>query len=268
MLEDMDDKQILSGIELGILDRGFIRVLEHQGNDEQIAKRLGMVTQRRLNIPAMVASLMVPYDQPAFQLSGLRLQVRLPMALLPYFLSAGHFTLIELMSTSQVYEPDGDRLGGVSAEVPEVYGNLCASVQEVTAQAIAYGVKHKVDDFVNGLHRSVAAYVDAQVQTTLHDLMRFLQRHLEDAESPEMREVADVLARVMQAWVPHTLEAFMVHRYHSTAFSVKEQELLAPFMAAMLEAHKRGAVDCPEGFSLVEWKDFLAKVESIAGLAS
>ena len=59
----------------------------------------------------------------------------------------------------------------------------------------------------------------------LHNLMHFLRLRLDASAQKEIREFAQVLAKIVKVWVPHTWEAFVDYRLEAESFTRLDMEM-------------------------------------------
>lgn len=289
MLNDTDDRQILSGAALTVLDHGFVRVVDTMGNDEAIVQAArvsygkGTKTAREDN--ELINYLMRHYHTSPFEMCQIKLHCKMPIFIARQWIrhrtaAVNEYSCRYSSVPDEVYMPEPERIKVQSTDnkqgsgdevdiaAAEKFINTTQSVQNISAQALQFGEKKGVARELNRINMTVAHYTDWYWCINLHNLLHFLRLRLDEHAQEEMRAYAQVIARIVQAWVPITYAAFMEYRFYSESFSLKEQEVMAPIASGLLAAIKRDGAEAPATFSQGEWKEFLRKLESIGGLAN
>lgn len=77
----------------------------------------------------------------------------------------------------------------------------------------------------------VSFYTQWYWKTDLHNFMRFVQLRSDAHAQWEIRQYAEVLLRLLAAWVPHTFEAFQDYQMGSFALSREASRVVAEWIA-------------------------------------
>ena len=280
---DIEDRQILSGVTLTVLDHGFVRVVDKMGDDAAVvqAARLspGSGVKGAREDHELVNMLMRTRQAMPFDQCTIKLHISAPLMLMEYWQTrpCGIISDCDYSDGArllQMYEPDPERIvAGIpdAAEamvVQQAYSNLLGSVQSVTQQAMQYGAKSGVAPDINRINMTLGVYQQFYWTVTANQLMTWLQISLALTDNDEVIAYSQVIARILQAWMPVTYGAYMEYVYHAATFSLKEQEVMSPIAYGLYHAIMKDGAAPPATFTDIEWRAFLKKLESIGELVN
>jgi thymidylate synthase (FAD) len=247
------EAEALLDMELKVLDRGFVRLVDYLGGDARIvaAARVSYgagtktVREDRGLINYLVRNL---HTSPLEQVV-MTFHVKLPIFVMRQWVRHRTARLNELsgrysVMTDEFYVPaDGDvryqsqsnRQGASDEEVPPA---LRAKVRDllVKGQEAAYGdyeelLKNQVARELARVNLPLSIYTQIYWQIDLHNLFHFLRLRLDDHSQKEIREYSRVLATCAKAVAPLAYEAFEEHQLHGARLSRGElgavKEMLA-----------------------------------------
>lgn len=284
-LEELDDRQLLSGAQIPVLDHGFVRVVDTMGDDSAIVQAArvsyGKGTKSAREDADLIAYLMRHRHSTPFEMCQIKLHMKMPIFVARQFVrhrtaSINEYSCRYSEVKDEMYRPEPERVqfqstankqgsGAIADDsIRQVFDNLCSSVANVTTQAIKYGEQHGIAREINRINMTVAHYTEWYWCIDLRNLLHFVGLRMDEHAQHEIRVYAEVIARILQAWVPATMDAFMKYQFYAETFSLKEQELLAPVMAGLLASITNEGVECPADFSKGEWAEFKKKLQNIA----
>ena len=286
-LQQIEDRDILAGTRLQVLDHGFVRVVDKMGDDSAIVQAArvsyGKGTKTAREDAELINYLMRHQHTSPFEMCVLKLHCKMPIFVARQWIrhrtaSVNEYSCRYSEVPEHVYMPEQERIklqsssnkqgSGDAAELvaQQQFGNICQTVQNVVAQAIQFGEQQGIAREVNRINMTVSHYTEWYWCMNLHNLLHFLRLRLDPHAQEEMRAYAQVIARIVQAWVPVTYAAFMEYGFYKASFSLKEQEVLAPIATGLLHALQKEGATCPPEFSKGEWAEFLRKLEDIGGI--
>jgi len=284
---ELDDRHVMSGEALRVLDHGFVRVVDTMGDDNAVVQAArvsyGKGAKTAREDAELINYLLRHKHTTPFEMCEIKLHIKLPIFIARQWIrhrtaNVNEYSCRYSQVPEQIYMPEFERIqvqsttnkqgSGDAADTitAQQWGNTTTTVQNVSAQALQYGEKHGVAKELNRINMTVAHYTEWYWKIDAHNLMNFLRLRLDSHAQYEIRAYAAVIARIFQAWLPVTYAAFMEYVFHSMAFSLKEQEVLAPIAHGLFEAIKRDGGAAPATFTAGEWKEFLKKLEELGGL--
>jgi thymidylate synthase (FAD) len=288
-LNELDDKFVLSGAPIQVLDHGHVRVVDKMGDDAAIVQAArvsyGKGTKTAREDAELINYLLRHQHTTPFEMCVLKLHCKMPIFVARQWVrhrtaSINEYSCRYSAAPDHIYMPESERIklqslsnkqgSGDATDMgdAELFLNTTASVQNVSVQALQFAESKGVARELGRINMTVAHYTEWYWCINLHNLLNFLRLRLDPHAQEEMREYAQVILRIVQAWCPATYDAFMQYVYHRESFSLKEQGVLAPITSALLAAIKKdGGEPPPElNFSKGEWQEFLKKLEGIGSL--
>ncbi len=268
--EELDARAILAGQPMAVLDQGFVRVVDLMGNDVSIVQADRVSPGRGIAGAAedadLINSLMHEGDTSPFEMCEIKLHIKLPIFVARQLTRHRIASVCERLDLpAAVYTPEAESITA-DMQVQQVFSNLCGSVQSVSSQALDYGERHDIAREANCINMTVAHYVELYWKIDLNSLFNFLLHHLDERAPQEIREYAQVIARIVEAWVPMAFDAFVQYRLHAVTFSLREQMVLAPMLEQLRQVIATDGGDKPEAFSAGEWFEFMKKLSGIGEL--
>jgi len=119
-----------------------------------------------------------------------------------------------------------------------------------------------LDDSRKGLARELARmnlslnyYTQWYWKTDLHNFVNFISLRADSHAQYEIRVYADVMAKILQKWVPHTYEAFSDYRLGAAEISAKGLSVIK----RMINGEKVTAET--SGMSKGEWRELADKLD-------
>lgn len=242
-----------------VLDHGFIRVIDYMGSDASIVQAArvsyGTGTRNVSTDAALIRYLLRHSHTTPFEMCEIKLHVKLPIFVARQWIRhrtanvneySGRYSIID----NEYYVPSAEAISTQSETNRQGRGG--ESLGEGTASAVqaliradaerAYanyeallGGKEGHDG--SGIARELARiglgvnfYTQWYWKIDLHNLLHFLKLRADPHAQHEIRQYANVLLGIVQAWVPIAYQAFLDYQLNSVslssqAFAVLRQRL-------------------------------------------
>lgn len=240
-----------------VLNDGFIRLIDYMGSDEAIVQAArvsyGKGTKKVHQDRGLIRYLMRHRHTTPFEMCEIKLHVRVPMDCWRQWIRHRTASVNEY-STRYSEAIDSAQLTGDDQWREQSRGNRQGSTGFLTREVgseLSEGESILIQDsrrlYRERLEAGVAreqarkdlplsTYTEAYWKIDLHNLLHFLALRMDAHAQWEIRSYATVIGEeILSRWCPITWEAFQDYRFHSTALSRREQQIIR-----ML------AADCPE----------------------
>ena len=275
-----------------VLNDGFIRVVDYQGNDASIvqAARTSYAegTQRRRQDRGLIRYLMRNRHTSPFEMARIELHLRMPIFVARQWVRHRTASLNEISARYSIladdwYEPEpeavaeqsttnrqgrGDALSSEDAEsVRGIISRQSASAFAEYAGMVNRSVDGEVIDperpsVARELARTVVpvgAYTELYWIQDLHNLMGFVSLRADDHAQYEIRCYAEIiLHEIMAKWVPVTYEAFLDYRVNGAGFSAAGMAVLRKMLGDRID--HVAALREESGLAGSEWEEFEATI--------
>ncbi len=270
----------LIDIKIPILDSGSVTLLDYMGNDLSIVKAArvstgGEASSRVGEDRALINYLMRNEHTSPFEMVELLWKLNIPLFI--YRQGGRHRTFerafcdVDPTSLSRIkfYKPRREDIALQSASNQQGRGETTSEEEaneflrflgRTEGDAIKY-----LDNLINAgvpgdiakRHLPVGRYVTVYFKGDLHNSLRFLQLRLHSHAQKEIRELAQAMAKGVEAVAPWSYDAFKKYRLNAVTFSEKEQLVLAAVMAG---TDLEKALDYPKDLSKREKDEFKTKI--------
>lgn len=238
-----------------VLDDGFVRVVEYMGGDPSVVRAArvsyGAGTKRMRADRDLIRYLLRHHHWTPFEMAEIVLHVRVPMDTWRQWVrhrtaSVNEYSTrySEAIDAMQATPPGAWRLQSRSnrqgsdgylpemVEDPELPDGTLLTILERGFQEEARRLyRHRLDA---GVAREQArkdlplsTYTEAYWKIDLRNLLNFLALRTDPHAQAEIRQYAEVIAEIVQAWVPVTYGAFEDYVLEAVTFSPAEQLLIA-----------------------------------------
>lgn len=222
----------MEGERIDVLDCGFVRPLQTWGSDELIVRAARVSfndVESDGNRPGLIDYLMRHRHTSPFEMCEIVLHVKLPIFVARQWVRHRTASLNEVSARyvelpTDYYIPALDVICGQAKNNKQGRGEPLAierahAVQRrmVQASASAFDEYHRLCE--DGVAKEIArmvlpmnTYTEWIWKSDLHNLLRFLEQRMHPHAQYEIREYANVIAGIVQGWVPQTWAAFEKHR--------------------------------------------------------
>ena len=236
------------GTPFRVLNDGFVRLVDYMGSDESIVQAArvsyGKGTKKVHQDRGLIRYLMRHRHTTPFEMCEIKLHVRVPMDCWRQWIrhrtaSVNEYSTrySEAIDSAQLTDDDqwreqsrGNRQGSTGFLTPEVGSEL----SERESTLIRDSRRLYRERLEAGVAREQArkdlplsTYTEAYWKIDLHNLLHFLALRMDAHAQWEIRRYATVIGEeILSRWCPITWEAFQDYRFHSTALSRREQQII------------------------------------------
>lgn len=247
----------LKGQRIGVLDDGFITLVDTMGDDAAIVQAArvsyGKGTKHISQDRGLIRYLMRHRHTSPFEMCEIKLHVRMPMDCWRQWIRHRTANVNEYstrysiaIDAAQRTAPDQWRFQAKDnrqGSAGELYPKEGRPFSEREAEIIDSARKVYHERLEAGIAREQArkdlplsTYTEAYWKIDLHNLLHFLELRMDEKAQYEIRQYASAIGRqIVSRWVPLTWEAFLDYRFESMSLSRIEVELLAMLHAGREE---------------------------------
>jgi thymidylate synthase (FAD) len=280
-----DEADALIGKELEVLDHGFVRLVDYMGTDGAIVQAArvsyGKGTKKVSRDRELIRYLLGHQHTSPFEMVEFKFHVKLPIFVARQWIRhrtanvneySGRYSVMK----EEFYQPERDQIrfqsevnkqGRSDEEVPAALMDDFLGHHQ-TSQKQVY---EKYNEYIEaGLARELARinlplslYTEWYWKIDLHNLLHFLRLRMDAHAQYEIRQYAEVMARIVKAACPITWEAFEDYTANALRFSAVELRVLKDRLAeftpdtdALVEA----------GLSKLEAGEFIDKLRKIKSM--
>ena len=245
--------EAILGQPLGVLDNGFVRLLDYMGDDAAIvqAARIsyGIGTKRVHEDRGLIRYLMRHSHTTPFEMCEIKLHVRVPMDTWRQWIrhrmanvneystrysvaiDAAQRTLPDewrLQSTANRQGSTGSLPTGVGERLSSGELELQEKAREVYKARLTAGVAREQAR----KDLPLSTYTEAYWKIDLHNLLHFLNLRMSEHAQREIRAYATIIGQeIVSKWVPMVWEAFLDYRLNAVQFSRIEAEILGALVS-------------------------------------
>ena len=243
-----EDPQTLLGQELPVHNSGFVRLVDHMGDDVAIvqAARIsyGAGTKTRRSDRLLIRYLMRHRRTTPFEMVELKFHIKAPIFVARQWQRHRAASINEISSRysemqEEFYLPAAEairpqsasnRQGRADEPLPEAEANAAlAEWQAGQEQAYALYRRHLDQGMSREIARiglPVALYTEWYWKINLHNCFHFLSLRLDAHAQEEIRAYAEQVARCTRAVAPVAYEAFEEYALGAVTFSRTEMQLI------------------------------------------
>jgi thymidylate synthase (FAD) len=277
----------LLGREFPVLDHGFIRVVDYMGNDDAIVQAArvsyGTGTKSVTDDRNLIRYLLRHRHTTPFEMAEIKLHVKLPIFVARQWIrhrtaSVNEYSARYSLLDREFYVPSDEVIAVQSTENKQGRSDSVPADQAIDvarkmaeAAGAAYStylglLNEETGDFKSdprrdGIARELARavlpvsfYTQWYWKIDLHNLMHFLALRLDPHAQYEIRCYAQEILKIVQAWVPHTCEAFVDYRIDAI-------EMSAPALRVVKRLLSGEVVnEANSGLSRREWRELLSSL--------
>lgn len=236
------------GQSFGVLDDGFVRVIDYMGDDAAIVQAArvsyGEGTKHVQEDRGLIRYLMRHSHTTPFEMCEIKLHLRVPMDSWRQWIRHRTANVNEYstrysiaIDAAQRTAPDewrtqsvAGRQGSADYLSPALGKRLSAAEKELQKKArevyearIAAGVAREQAR----KDLPLSTYTEAYWKIDLHNLLHFLKLRVDEHAQQEIRAYAEVIGKeIVAKWVPVVWEAFLDYRLHAVQLSRIEAEII------------------------------------------
>lgn len=270
--------------EFRVLDRGFVRLVDYMGGDEEIVQAArvsyGEGTKKVLQNRGLIRYLMRHKHTTPFEMVELKFHVKLPIFVARQWIRhrsanvneySGRYSVMK----EEFYLPEPEdiqrqseinRQGRSDDQLPpEIQQKFISYLND--SQKAAYD---QYSEFIDqGIARELARvnlplslYTEWYWKIDLHNLFHFLRLRLDEHAQMEIREYAKVMAEMVRAVCPIAWEAFKDYTLTAETFSGPELAIVKSHLTSVTQDMER-LIEA--GLSKGEAQEFQEKLKRIQG---
>ena len=271
---------------LPVLDQGFIRVVDYMGDDAAIVQAArvsyGKGTKHVSSDQGLINYLMRHRHTTPFEMCEIKLHVKLPIFVARQWIRHRTASVNEYSARYSVlddgsYRPElvqlaaqatanrqgrGAPLDPARAEAARDRLDAASASAEATYRWLLGDGGQRGGEGGPGLSRELArmvlplaSYTQWYWKIDLHNLLHFISLRADAHAQHEIRAYAEVLARIVEDWVPLTAAAFRDYRIEGAALSGKGLAVVRRMLAGE-------PVDAAgSGLSAREWRELRALLQ-------
>lgn len=261
----------LLGEALGVLDDGFVRVVDYMGDDGSVVQAArvsyGKGTKAVSEDRGLIRYLLRHRHTTPFEMAEIKLHVRVPMDCWRQWIRHRMANVNEYstrysiaIDAAQVTPPDrwrqqaaSNRQGSDGYADPDLGSQLSASERELQDHArrvyndrLALGVAREQAR----KDLPLSTYTEAYWKVDLHNLMHFLALRMDPHAQEEIRAYATLIGeRIVSQWVPLVWEAFEDYRRGGLFLTRLDREILT----LVARGDAAGATERAEQLGILSW---------------
>lgn len=234
--------------EIKCLDHGFIRLVDHMGNDQAIVQAArtsyGDGTKSVNQDRGLIRYLMRHRHTSPFEMVSFKFHCKMPIFIARQWVRhrtasinevSGRYSILPceqyIPSTDHISLQSADNKQGRSSEpltqdiIDRTLKNLRESAESAN-QAYCNMLEDNIAREIARICLPLSQYTEWYWKSDLHNLLHFLQLRLHPHAQYEIRVFAQAMAELIKPIVPITYEAFEDYILNSHTFSSMELELI------------------------------------------
>lgn len=263
-----------------VLDHGFLRVIDYMGDDSAIVQAArvsyGRGTRKVSEDAGLIRYLMRHRHSSPFEMCEIKFHVKLPIFIARQWIrhrmaSVNEYSARYSILDSEFYLPAPEHMaaqseinrqgrgavleGDAAAEVLDILRNdamrTYSNYEKMLNTDEGYGLARELAR----INLTLNTYTQWYWKIDLHNLMHFLALRLDPHAQYEIRAYAEVMLRVLHAWVPQTATAFEEYRRGAVTFSASMMKVVRRMLAGE-SVEREGS-----GLSKREWDEMMASLK-------
>lgn len=242
-----------------VLDHGFVRLIDYMGDDAAIVQAArvsyGKGTKSVSNDRGLIRYLMRHRHTTPFEMCEMKLHVKLPIFVARQWIrhrtaNVNEYSARYSILDKEFYVPAPDKVATQSSSNRQGRGDTLTAEQAAAVRHILTtdatttyanyermmndaGDGSPIDPTLPQVARELArinltlnTYTQWYWKVDLHNLLHFLSLRMDHHAQYEIRVYADIIAGMVEKWVPATWEAFADYRVGGSFFSREEVALI------------------------------------------
>ena len=263
-----------------VLDHGFLRVIDYMGDDSAIVQAArvsyGRGTRKVSEDAGLIRYLMRHRHSSPFEMCEIKFHVKLPIFIARQWIrhrmaSVNEYSARYSILDSEFYLPAPEHMaaqseinrqgrgavleGEAAAEVLDILRNdamrTYSNYEKMLDTDEGYGLARELAR----INLTLNTYTQWYWKIDLHNLMHFLALRLDPHAQYEIRAYAEVMLKVLHAWVPQTATAFEEYRRGAVTFSASMMKVVRRMLAGE-SVEREGS-----GLSKREWDEMMASLK-------
>ncbi len=268
---------------IGVLDHGFIRVVDYMGDDDAIVQAArvsyGKGTKKVSQDRGLIHYLMRHRHTTPFEMCEIKFHIKLPIFIARQWIrhrtaNVNEYSARYSVLENEFYVPKKENLATQSASNKQGRGDgLTPQNAEEVLEILKNDAQnafshyqdllnededgHVRDEERQGLARELARmnlslnfYTQWYWKIDLHNLLHFLSLRADSHAQYEIRAYAHAMLDIVKKWVPHTYEAFEKYVMQGAKFSADGVDTLKKMIKGQKVMQKES------GMNPREWREF------------
>lgn len=249
------------GAPFGVLDHGFIRVIDYMGDEAAICQAArvsyGEGTKTVNEDRGLLRYLLRRWHTTPFEMCEIKLHVKLPVFVARQWIrhrtaNVNEYSARYSILKSEFYLPERQHLApqsplnkqGRDGSYPDATADRIrrSMAMQHDAAYATYADLIEEDDGGVGLARESAravlplsTYTEWYWKIDLHNLLHFLRLRADPHAQFEIRAYANVICELVEAWLPNVWEAFVDYQLESVTLSRMEVARLRAYIEDLRE---------------------------------
>lgn len=256
-----------------VLDHGFVRLIDYMGDEGAIVQAArvsyGKGTKGVNTDRGLLRYLMRHWHTTPFEMCEIKLHVKLPIFVARQWVrhrtaNVNEYSARYSILRAEFHLPEPGDLAPQSKtnrqgrdgsygddEATTIRHKMTTSYEQAAATYFDL-IDEDGDDLARETAREVlplSTYTEWYWKVDLHNLLHFLRLRADPHAQKEIRAYADVLCKMVEAWLPTVWESFVDYRLEAHTFSRQEMAALRTYMREVREfaADMGGPTLCLDG---------------------
>ena len=272
---------------LPVLDHGFVRVIDYMGDDAAIVQAArvsyGKGTKQSRQDAGLIRYLMRHAHTTPFEMCEIKFHIKLPIFVARQWVrhrmaSINEYSARYSILDHEFYTPTADQLASQSTanrqgrgdllegdEAQKVLDLLVGDAEQTYGHYLEMLNQTEQGEIINkdnsGLARELARmnlplsyYTQWYWKINLHNLFNFVQLRSDRHAQFEIRIYADLIAKILERWVPLAYQAFEDYRLGGIRVSAKGLDVLKKMLSGAEVTQESS------GMSRTEWEELMSSL--------
>lgn len=266
------------GQEHPVLNHGFVRLVDYMGDDAAVVQAArvsyGQGTRSVRDDRALIRYLLSHGHTTPFEMAEIKLHVKMPIFVARQWIrhrtaSVNEYSARYSLLDEEFYLPSPAAVAAQSAANRQGRGEtLEPAAADAVIGTMNVGARRAYAEYLEllgeeggevGVARELARavlpvsfYTQWYWKSDLHNLLRFLELRMDAHAQWEIRQYAEVIAGMVERWVPQTWEAFRDFRLQRTELSAAATAVVRRWLAGEDIAQENSGLSRREWASLCE----------------
>ncbi len=279
--EDVKNGSILLTEPIKCLDHGFVRYVDHMGDDVAIVQAArvsyGKGTKSTSEDQGLISYLMRHQHWTPFEMCEIKLHCKMPIFIARQWVRHRCANINEYSARyseikDEFYCPGKEQVQPQSttnkqgrgenldfAEVAQDFIEVTQNTAKTAASNYRVYAEHNMAREINRINIPLTNYTEWYWKCDLRNIFGFLKLRLDSHAQYEIRVFADAMAQIVKALYPAAWKAFEIYELYAVKFSEREMDLLRKAFFHRNIGFFDGKQ--PENFNNREWEEFLKKID-------
>lgn len=235
-----------------VLDHGFIRVIDYMGNDAAVVQAArvsyGKGTKKLSEDRGLIRYLLRNQHMTPFEMCEIKLHCKLPIFVARQWIRHRTANVNEYSARyseimDEFYVPEAEQIklqsltnkqgreGKIDTLTAESFRSACMRTNN-EARELYHGAANEmgIAREISRINIPVSNYTQWYWKVDLRNLLGFLKLRVDSHAQYEIRVYAEAIEKILEGWVPLTMEAWDSYSKSSVTFSKEEWEIMQRFL--------------------------------------